>query len=111
MLHVPTLALVAGLLNLFQAIAFGVVWRFNRQTPGIGLWFVSAVLNGMALVLYVLGAGGSIGLGWDAPFFHALPFNIHSDIFTKLLPTTMAMACGLFFYLGAAGFFGRRPMI
>jgi signal transduction histidine kinase len=111
MLHVPTLALVAGLLNLFQAVAFGVVWRFNRQIPGIGLWFVSAVLNGVALVLYVLGAGGSFGLGWDTPFFHALPFNIHSDIFTKLLPTTMAIGCGMFFYFGAAFFFGRRPMI
>lgn len=111
MLHVPTLALVAGLLNLFQAVAFGVAWRFNRQTPGIGLWFASAVLNGVALVLYVLGAGESFGLGLNAPFFHALPFNIHSDIFTKLLPTTMAIGCGMFFYFGAAVFFGRRPMI
>lgn len=111
MLHFPTLALVAGLLNLFQAVAFGVAWRFNPQAPGIGLWFAGAVLNGVALVLYVLGAGESIGLGLDAPFFHALPFDIHSDVFTKLLPTTLAIGCGMFFYFGAAVFFGRRPML
>ena len=111
MLHVPTLALIAGLINLLQALAFGIVWRFNRRTPGIGLWFVSAVLNGLALPLYVLGASRASGLATDSPFFQALPFDIQSDLFTKLLPTTMAMACGLFFYLGAAVFFGRRPMI
>jgi len=111
MLHVPTLALVAGLINLLQALAFGVVWRFNRRTPGIGFWFLSAVLNGLALPLYVLGAAGSSGLIMDSAFFHALPFNIQSDVFTRLLPTTLAMGCGLFFYFGAAVFFGRRPMI
>jgi len=111
MLHVPTLALVAGLINLLQALAFAVVWRFNRQVPGIGLWFVSAVLNGLALPLYVMGAGRSAGLFTDTAFFHALPFDIESDVFTRLLPTTLAMACGLFFYLGAAAFFGRRPML
>ena len=111
MLHVPTLALVAGLINLLQALAFAVVWRFNRQVPGIGLWFVSAVLNGLALPLYVMGAGRSVGMVTDTAFFHALPFDIQSDVFTKLLPTTLAMAGGLFFYLGAAAFFGRRPML
>ena len=67
MLHVPTLALIAGLINLLQALAFGIVWRFNRRTPGIGLWFVSAVLNGLALPLYVLGASRASGLATDAP--------------------------------------------
>ena len=111
MLHVPTLALIAGLINLLQALAFGVVWRFNRETPGIGLWFVSAVLNGLALPLYVVGADRSAGLLADSAVFRVLPFDIQSDVFTKLLPTTLAMGCGLFFYLGAAVFFGRRPML
>ena len=33
-----TMALVAGLVSVLQTLAFFVLWRFNRQMPGVGSW-------------------------------------------------------------------------
>ncbi len=84
-----TMAFVAGVISALQALAFGVVWYFNRRALGIGSWATAALLSGLAMV--------------------ALPMRsvIENPILTKALPTTMNMAAAVFFYLGAAASSGK----
>jgi signal transduction histidine kinase len=88
-----TMAFVAGVISALQALAFGVVWYFNRRALGIGYWTMATLLTGLAMVV--------------------LPMRsvIENPILTKALPTTMNMAASVFFYLGAAASSGKTPQL
>jgi signal transduction histidine kinase len=85
-----TLSVVAGIICLLQAVLFAVVWHFNREVRGTGLWGTSALLNGFAMLLL------------------PLRFVIESAFLTQVLPTLLNLSSGVFFYAGAAAFMGRR---
>ena len=85
------MALVAGLVMVLQTLAFFVLWRFNRQMPGVGCWCWATLFNGTGMVLLTLRAFAD------------------SMVFTKILPTFLNSVAALLFYLGAAAFAGRRP--
>lgn len=83
--------LVAGAISVLQALAFGAVWYFNRQVPGVAWWGLAALLNGLAMALY------PVRVVVDQP------------LLTMVLPTFINVAADVLFYLGAAAFTGRRP--
>jgi signal transduction histidine kinase len=85
-----TLSIVAGIICLFQAVSFAVVWHFNREVRGTGLWGTSALLNGFAMLLL------------------PLRFVIESVFLTQVLPTLLNLSSAVFFYAGAAAFMGHR---
>lgn len=87
------MAFVAGVISALQALAFVVVWHFNRRTPGIGSWALAALLNGLALALLP-------ARSW-----------IDSPLLTRVLPTTMNFTAAALFYMGAAAFSGRFPRL
>lgn len=88
-----TLSAVAGIICLLQAVLFAVVWYFNRDVRGTGLWGTSALLNGIAMLLL------------------PLRFVIESVLLTQVLPTLMNFTSAWFFYAGAAAYMGRRAKL
>ena len=86
-----TMALVAGLVSVLQTLAFFVLWRFNRQMPGVGSWGWAALFNGTGMVLLTLRA------------------FVDSAVLTKILPSFLNSVAALLFYFGAAAFAGHRP--
>lgn len=81
---------MAGIVCLLQAVSFVVVWHFNREVRGTGLWGTSALLNGFAMLLL------------------PLRFLVESVILTQVLPTLLNLSAAVFFYAGAAAFMGHR---
>jgi signal transduction histidine kinase len=85
-----TLSIVAGVISLFQAVAFLVVRVFNRKMAGATFWGVSALLNGLGMV------------------FLTLRFALDAPLLTKAVPTLMNFVSAVFFYNGACAFMGRK---
>ena len=87
------MAFVAGVISALQALAFVVVWHFNRRMPGIGSWATAALLNGFALAL--------------------IPTRsvVDSVLLTRVVPMTLNMAACVFFCIGASAFAGRRARL
>ena len=89
-MDLKTLSIVAGVISLFQAVAFLVVRVFNRKMAGATFWGVSALLNGLGMV------------------FLTLRFVVDAPLLTKAIPTLMNFAAGACFYYGAFAFMGRK---
>ncbi|WP_005037676.1 PAS domain S-box protein [Holophaga foetida] len=50
MLHVPTLALIMGLISIALAVALTVQYRVNRAYPGIGWWMLGSTLTALGCI-------------------------------------------------------------